>query len=209
MKKIILAVIMVLLFAMPVMADAPVNVWVNNKMLDTPGLLIDGKTYVPLRAVSEGLGAQVDWDGSQAIVTSVKRPVITGDSVSASKVNEALDLLKSKTPADYEMVCRYTRWIRISPTNIDSPYGEAYAITLGPDSYELSPRLLQDKDIKCVASALVHESVHLCDKFYNANVDRIITENNAYLHEITVLRILGASQGDIDGVEQDLIRATK
>jgi len=37
--------------------------------LDVPATIIDGRTLVPLRFVSEALGAQVDWDGETRTVT--------------------------------------------------------------------------------------------------------------------------------------------
>ena len=42
----------------------------NNKTvaLDVPPKLIKGRTYVPIRAISEGLNAKVDWDQANKIV---------------------------------------------------------------------------------------------------------------------------------------------
>jgi len=37
--------------------------------IDQPGIIIDGRTLVPLRFVAESLGANVDWDGSSQTVT--------------------------------------------------------------------------------------------------------------------------------------------
>lgn len=39
--------------------------------LDVPAKVIDSRTYVPLRAISEGLGAQVDWDNDTKTVSIV------------------------------------------------------------------------------------------------------------------------------------------
>lgn len=39
-----------------------VTVEVNGKPLDTPGQVIDGTTYVPLRDIAETLGLNVKWD---------------------------------------------------------------------------------------------------------------------------------------------------
>ena len=48
-----------------------VNVKVNreNKVLDQPAVLLDGRTMVPLRFVSESLGAQVAWDDATQTVS--------------------------------------------------------------------------------------------------------------------------------------------
>ncbi len=53
-------------------ADESVSVLVDGQKVDTPALLIDGVTYVPLRAVSESMGASVSWDNDtkSAIVNS-------------------------------------------------------------------------------------------------------------------------------------------
>ncbi|MDH7578394.1 MAG: copper amine oxidase N-terminal domain-containing protein, partial [Bacillota bacterium] len=44
---------------------------VNNRsiLLDQPALLLHGRTMVPLRFVSEALGAEVNWDGATQTVT--------------------------------------------------------------------------------------------------------------------------------------------
>jgi mono/diheme cytochrome c family protein len=48
---------------------------VNKKSvkLSQPAQLINGKTFVPLRFVSESLGAKVEWDGSTQTVTVTSR----------------------------------------------------------------------------------------------------------------------------------------
>lgn len=200
MKKILLVVVMVLMFASPVIADAPVNVVVNGKVLSTPGLIIDSKTYVPLRAVGEELGAQVNWDGNQVTVNNIKEPVISGDAKYKLMVVKALQLLKEKDPQDYELVCRNTKDIIILSERIQTKAGEAYAVT-GAEKFKLSPALFEKNNIPLLASTMVHESSHLCnDK--NGIWNSSTTENIAHLHQISALRILGASQQDIDGVEQ-------
>jgi len=46
---------------------------VNNRTvtIDQPGVIIDGRTLVPLRFVGEAFGATVDWDSSTRLVTIV------------------------------------------------------------------------------------------------------------------------------------------
>jgi hypothetical protein len=44
---------------------------VNGKKIED-GLLVDGKTYVPLRAVSDALGAKIDWDNKSKTATITK-----------------------------------------------------------------------------------------------------------------------------------------
>lgn len=47
------------------------NAVVNGKIieLDTPAIIRDGRTLVPLRFISEALGAKVDWDQNNSMVT--------------------------------------------------------------------------------------------------------------------------------------------
>jgi hypothetical protein len=207
MRKILLAVVIVLMLAVPAVAEAPVTVLVDGKALNTPGLLINDTTYVPLRAVSESLGAKVEWDG-RAIISTLGRPVITGDESQKAKVEAALQLLKEKDPADYELVCRHVKKILID--NDGSGKILAYAmvptvITPGvaePDTIFLTAVLLNKNDNIYSASTIVHEATHLCNA-YNENIrsNNKTDENIAYLQGIAVLRILGASQQTIDTVE--------
>jgi len=51
-------------------AEAPIGLVVNGATIetDTPPLSIDDRTYVPIRVVSEALGAEVGWDGATRTV---------------------------------------------------------------------------------------------------------------------------------------------
>jgi len=53
--------------------DKRVRVGSQVVTLDVPGRIVNGRTLVPLRFVSESLGAQVHWDGATRVVT-VKTP---------------------------------------------------------------------------------------------------------------------------------------
>lgn len=55
-----------------VKADDKVNVIVNGKQIND-GKLVDGVTYVPLRAVGEALGASIGWDKETKTVTLTKK----------------------------------------------------------------------------------------------------------------------------------------
>lgn len=62
---------------------------------DQPPVIVDGRTLVPLRAIFEGLGASVDWDGTTRTVTSTldgTTVVMTVDSVVMVKNGEAVTL---------------------------------------------------------------------------------------------------------------------
>ena len=66
MKKRIVSVLFILLmiFVVTVFARNDIRVYVNGTRIDGNGVLIDNKTYIPLRAVSEAMGAEVSWDGN-------------------------------------------------------------------------------------------------------------------------------------------------
>ncbi|MCL4439707.1 MAG: copper amine oxidase N-terminal domain-containing protein, partial [Firmicutes bacterium] len=86
MKRIcvigVLSVLLSLLLCASVLASAEtfagfpvVKLMVNGQLKEptSPVIIIDGRTYVPLRFVSESLGAKVDWDdvtGTVKIITS-------------------------------------------------------------------------------------------------------------------------------------------
>jgi hypothetical protein len=199
MKKILLAVIMVLMFASPVMAGTPTII--NGVGMNLETVNVDNRLYLPLRTISELLGFDVQWDGTFVRVNSAKmRPVITGDDNFKDMINQALDLLKTNDPPDYETICKSTKEIVIRTVNIDTEYGEAYALAVVPGNIEISPKIFT-RSIAYIAGTLVHESAHLCN-YNNGFADRKLNENIGYLREIATLRILGASQQDIDDTER-------
>ncbi|NLC38452.1 MAG: copper amine oxidase N-terminal domain-containing protein [Clostridia bacterium] len=77
MKKITLPIILVLLgsllFAPAVTGMSPIPVFLNGEKSDAEALLINGRTYVPLRYLGEKLGAAVDYrDGKVFVETKGK-----------------------------------------------------------------------------------------------------------------------------------------
>ena len=58
--------------------------WVSNETLDVPARLIGDYTYIPVRAVSETLGAYVTWDGALSRVLIDSRKDVTGTVYYAS-----------------------------------------------------------------------------------------------------------------------------
>ncbi len=63
-KKILLFLAFYFIIQSVVYAGNNVNIFVNKNSLNSEGLIINDTTYIPLRAVSEALGADVRWDGS-------------------------------------------------------------------------------------------------------------------------------------------------
>ncbi len=58
------------------LASQPVSILVNGKEIvsDIPTQIIDGRTMVPVRFVSEALGAKVDWNEKTATVSIMTAP---------------------------------------------------------------------------------------------------------------------------------------
>lgn len=71
MKKItalIIAGVMLMSPALTLATSDGVDVYVNKVPLSQQGIIIDGTTYVPVRAVTEALGADVAWNGETRTV---------------------------------------------------------------------------------------------------------------------------------------------
>ncbi len=62
-RKWLVAALIGLLFTGTVSAASQVRVYVNGMRVNEDVILQNDRTYIPLRAVSEAMGAQVDWDG--------------------------------------------------------------------------------------------------------------------------------------------------
>lgn len=68
-KALFAAVLTAALGTAPAALAQQVDIYVNGSVISQQGYLDNGTTYVPLRAVSESLGAQVDWDGQSVHVS--------------------------------------------------------------------------------------------------------------------------------------------
>lgn len=111
MKKIsvILASVMILLTLMSVsvFADATVNVTINGEAMvsDQPGLIIEGRTMIPARAVFEKIGAEVYWDAYK-----------TGGFVSVVMPSTSVVLYVSETDGD-----NYLLYNNVQKVGLDVP----------------------------------------------------------------------------------------
>lgn len=63
-KKICFFVAIAFLISVTAYAENGVNIFVNDSPLNLGGFIMNDTTYIPLRAVSEALGANVGWDGN-------------------------------------------------------------------------------------------------------------------------------------------------
>ena len=96
--------------------------------LDVPARLIDGRTLVPARAVSEGMGAKVDWDNDDWVVTilTTEQPVEeTPDEPSKPektyKYNELSEADKEKLEKSSDKIRRTFEQVDLSELIFKSP----------------------------------------------------------------------------------------
>jgi len=67
----LLAIALLVFLTLLVFAQNSPLIYVNGKKIETDAFIKDGVTYIPLRAVSEALGAQVSWD-QEAYAASIE-----------------------------------------------------------------------------------------------------------------------------------------
>lgn len=67
--------------------------------LDTPPIIVNNRTLVPLRAISEAFGSDVQWDGETCTVS-----IISNRTVTPEPIDNYTDKLMSKLPQDENYV---------------------------------------------------------------------------------------------------------
>lgn len=85
-KKILMslgvAVIIVASITFGAYAASGIKLWINGNEIKTDVQIVDGSSYVPLRVVSDELGAEILWDGKKRTITiSGKVPQLPVDGV--------------------------------------------------------------------------------------------------------------------------------
>ena len=71
----ILSIVLVLTLLIPttfVQANESIKIYVDNQQLSANGILINGTTIVPLRAIFEALDSRVKWDGETQTITATR-----------------------------------------------------------------------------------------------------------------------------------------
>ncbi|WHE07074.1 copper amine oxidase N-terminal domain-containing protein [Thermoanaerobacterium thermosaccharolyticum] len=146
-RLIVFISIIILLLLSSVCAVPYIKLVINGQQIytDVPPQIVNGTTLVPIRIISETLGAKVNWDGNTQTVTvnmpqetleahtvdsfwnlytshnSITEPKI-GDSVTPEFKNvlrKALDLLKQKDFNAYMFICAYIPEIDEQPNKDD------------------------------------------------------------------------------------------
>lgn len=92
MKKSVATILAVLMASTPVFANDTVRVFSNGNEVADKGIIVDGRTLVPVRGVFEYMGYDVEWDNSTKTATLTnekKNSVITlTNGESSFKVND-------------------------------------------------------------------------------------------------------------------------
>lgn len=85
----IISISILLSCCLTVYADPSPTIYVNGETIQTDSMIIDGVTYVPLRAISEGLGAQVAWNESTYEINITQGDIYTNaiNTISPSVVS--------------------------------------------------------------------------------------------------------------------------
>ena len=78
-KTIFALLLFIICLSIVVYAQSGVKVYVNGMRINKDVILKDGTTYVPIRAVSESMGAQVEWDdvSKSAFITFTEEDIIS------------------------------------------------------------------------------------------------------------------------------------
>lgn len=100
LKKLIKIIIFSLIIwsfvpAYPSNAQSEVSLYIDDVKQEVNGIVIDGRTLVPLRVIFEALGVSVEWDSKTKTVTSQKNDinlVLTIDNKTAEKNGQTIEL---------------------------------------------------------------------------------------------------------------------
>jgi hypothetical protein len=173
---------------------------------DVPPQIVNGTTLVPIRVISESLGAKVDWDGNTQTV-SVTMPretleahtvdtfwntyysdIVTepkiGDSVTPEFKNvlqKALNLLKEKDNVVYRFVCAYIPEIDEQPYKDDNIGAWTDPTTLNvyfnSDNVNQIISVSNTWGIEYTALTLAHEAFHE-STFCSGSIIPVYTDTN-------------------------------
>lgn len=72
MKKLLTLAAALIVMTTAVSAAESVNVTVNGASIEAQGVIVDGRTMVPVRGVFEQIGYSVDWDANTKTATLTK-----------------------------------------------------------------------------------------------------------------------------------------
>lgn len=112
MKRRISALALAMIMAMPVMAFADdIKINVNGESLETdqPPVIENGRTLVPLRAVAEALGCEVEWDNATKTASFLMGEVTASITVGESYILVGDGVYNEEFPIDTPAVIKNSR----------------------------------------------------------------------------------------------------
>lgn len=191
-------------FAVSYIAEtAGFKVLVNGREFtsDPPALVVDGRTFLPLRAIGDALGVYVDWDSvnGQALVGA---PPATDEN---TRQNPApLGTIQTYVKDDRYSTTNYTAAIKVlEVVRGDEAWNRLYAYSNAneaPDAgYEciivkVSFSLLTSQDDKAV------DASHLSFNFYSGSDVEYTYKNTAFENRLyTKLFVGGSTEGYVVG----------
>lgn len=76
-QKVFLAAVFTMLFTCICYGADEVSITIDGNTVETdaPAQIVDGRTLVPLRAIFEALGAEVNWNGAEKMITARKADI--------------------------------------------------------------------------------------------------------------------------------------
>lgn len=98
MKKRIISILLAVVLMMASVVTALANdarVLLDGYFLEVNGVIVEGRTLLPVRALSEAVGGEVDWDGElrQVTVTYEKTVILLTIDSHTAYVNGVAELL--------------------------------------------------------------------------------------------------------------------
>lgn len=212
MKKIFLSLLLALTFALPAWAGPIINV--NGSPYVVDSIVKDGITYVPVRFVSEKMGAQVGYDAASDTVNiegaagnnrALVRPPISGDTAFVSMVNQALDLLQTTDRVHYYLICQNVTGIVLNKDMQGDRQGYVTGYCMPNGVISLTEKFTQDKNLynpMGVAGVISHEAIHAMQFNYFPNLPTDNKEIEAYNNQSLALMQIGAPAWLVDMINQ-------
>jgi hypothetical protein len=198
------------MFGGSALAYKAVAVFINGQRLDDTGsmaMIYNDRVFVPLRMVSESLGATVGWNAERnSAYIATQRDALTdieivGTDEFKKGMSDALQLLKDKLPGEYLLVGKYVKRIELSPF-VNNPQMMTDSMTVYISAKEFRP------DPIWWAAGLVHEAIHSKQAYDGRNGTIQEYEREAYQKDIESLTKLGAPDWMIQYNKEAMNKAT-
>lgn len=219
--------VLILLFAVPVNAAAPLWLYIDGIQQNATMILQNGSIYVPLRFVAEELGCEVSWDAATRTAFINKpvqakedpyqldRPIIETINKDTDKlINQALDLLQKHDFPHYVDVCKYVKGIFEQDSLLPNRNTNGNAVPLACSnglSVFVSETLTKNSQYatpEIIAGLLAHEATHCMwaehdPNFNTKEINKVKEyERVAYETELVTLKLVGAPQWFIDNISR-------